>query len=279
MIYSAYLVCVLFGIGVSPDSTCVLSVSVEMRIFCAAVIFCLTGFAFVAEAHESVTLFYSDWGNGIDKRIEFQVPQENSIELVDSNGMGLKKAVKVTIDKDENYSGVANGSPRAEMSFNKFLHFRQKIGYSIKWQIFIPNDYLFDNKQPELVAQIHQGPPAGYPPFALFFAENGKYEVRSRTQSQIDSVNCYFGNLADDRGRVVDWELSYFPDGTGSEAVTELYKSGKLVFSIKGIPNAYESDDRAYLKLGIYKADWIKKPSDVEVRTLYYGNVAVAAKE
>jgi len=241
---------------------------------CVAVL-CLAGFCTAATAHEGVVLFSSSWLDGVDKRIQFQRPEVKSIEIVDLQRGGIDKAVKVTINKDEDYSRVANGAPRAEISFNGFLHFQQKKEYSVSWETYIPDNYIFDTKQPELMAQIHQGPAAGYPPFALFFSEKGKYEIHNRTQSTVDSVNSFFGNLADDRGRVVSWELRYIPDATGESAVTELKKDGKLVYATKGVANSYFNDDGAYLKLGLYKADWKKKPSDVETRTIYYGRVSV----
>ncbi|HEX7636262.1 MAG TPA: heparin lyase I family protein [Noviherbaspirillum sp.] len=225
-------------------------------------------------------LFSTDWSHGIDKRIQFQRPRAGSIELVDLGGeMGGKKLVQVTINKDDDYSGVANGTPRAEMSFNGFLHFREGGEYVIDWSMYIPGNYIIDRGQPELVFQIHQGPPAGYPPFALFISDDGEYEVHNRTQSKSDSVTALFGSVEHDRGHVVHWELHYCPDSTGKKAATELVKDGQVVFAIRGVPNAYNDDDGAYLKIGLYKADWLKKPSDVTVRTMYYGGLSVRARE
>ncbi|MEX3979638.1 heparin lyase I family protein [Paraburkholderia sp. EG287A] len=235
----------------------------------------LVSFSAFAEAHGITILFSSDWTNGIDKRIQYQEPRPDSIEPVKVDGGDLERMIKVTIYKGDDYTHVANGAPRAELSFNGFIHFEQKREYLIKWEIYIPEDYRFDTGQAELVAQIHQGPAAGYPPFALFFSGDGKYEVHNRTQSNIDSVNVFFGNLVNDRGHRVRWELHYIPDATGEGAVTELKKDGEIVYATRGVRNAYEGDEKSYLKLGIYKADWLKKPSDVDSRILYYGPVSV----
>lgn len=234
-------------------------------------------FSVVTHAKESGqrVLFSSNWVGGIDHRIQIQAPEKDSISWPGKDGAMPSNMLKVSISRDDNYAGVANGTPRAEMSFNGFLHFKRKREYVVHWQTFIPGDYMFDAKQPELFAQIHQGPPAGYPPFAIFISGATQYEVHNRTVSTRDYVTSRFGSPQEDRGRIVHWALRYVPDDTGSRAVTELTKDGKRVFAIYGVPNAYANDDRAYLKLGLYKADWQKKPSDVDVRTLYYGPVSI----
>ncbi len=246
-----------------------------MRIGLISIVVCAVFFSSLAEANEWITLFSTDWSTGIDERIQYQEPESESIKIVNMNRSDLGKAMRIIIKKNDNYSNVANGSPRAEISFNGFVHFQQNREYFVDWEMYIPVDYKLDGKQPELVSQIHQGPAAGYPPFALFFSENGRYEVHSRTQSKFDYVSCYFGRVADDIGRVVKWELHYIPDGTGANAVTELFKDGKVVFATKGIPNSYSDDDGGYLKLGIYKAEWNKVETDVDVRTMYYGDVSI----
>lgn len=247
------------------------------KLACVAAL-ALVANATVAKAQGEQTLFSSDWASGIDKRIQFQQPVPESIAIVSPGPANIGPAIKVTIEKNQNYGGVANGTPRAEISFNGFLHFAQGKEYIVDWETYIPESYVFDSQQPELISQIHQGPPAGYPPFALFISNSGKYEVHNRTQSPSDYVTADFGNPAADRGRVVHWQLYYVPDGSGAAAITELKMDGHSVFSIKGVPNAYKNDDMGYLKLGLYKADWTKKPSDVVERTLYYGSVTIKQK-
>lgn len=244
--------------------------------FKASVVFiCLLAFSAVADSRSYVELFSTDWSHGVDKRIQYQMPRKDSIEVVNGPQQMGGKALKTTINKDDDYSSVANGAPRAELSFNGFLHFAQSREYVLSWKTYIPEGYELDREQPEVVFQIHQGPATGYPPFAIFLSESGQYEVHNRTQSKSDWVSAFFGRVESDRGRVVNWELRYIPDSSGARAVTELSKDGQLVFAIKGVPNAYENDDRAYLKLGLYKADWLKKPSEVGVRMMYYGSVSV----
>lgn len=224
------------------------------------------------------TLFETDWRRGVDPRIAFQAVSREAIEVVDLDRPSMPRALRFFLSRAGDYAAVANGTPRAEIAFGGVFRFRRGSEYRVAWQTLIPPDYGFDSQQPEVIAQIHQGPAAGYPPFALFIAGGGQYEVHSRTQSRRDDVTALVGVPMDDRGNVVDWLLRYVPDDTGRAAVTELYRDGTRVFSMRGMPNAYTGDDEAYLKLGIYKADWQKKPSDVDTRTLYYGKVAVTRR-
>jgi hypothetical protein len=228
-----------------------------------------------AAQETSADLFSSDWHNGIDTRLELQRASPGAIRVVGLDRPDMRLALEFTIERDTDYRGVANGTPRAEVSFNRFLHFMRGRAYTIRWQTLIPEDYRFDAQQPEVIAQIHQGPAAGYPPFALFIAGNGQYEVHNRTNDRRDDVTRLFGAPLDDRGHVVDWLLRYIPDDAGQHALTELSENGRVVFRLTGVPNAYRNDDGAYLKLGLYKAAWQHAPSDVDRRSLYYGRVSV----
>ncbi|MFX1761090.1 heparin lyase I family protein [Paraburkholderia sp. A1RI-2L] len=225
-------------------------------------------------------LFSSAWKHGVDRNIQYQMPDKDSIQVVDFGDPVMPYALKVKISRDENYGHVANGTPRAEISFGEYIKFHRNNEYVVKWQTYIPSNYKFDKKQPEVITQIHQGAQIhwGYPTLALFFSTDAGYGVRSRTGKSVDSVGKIFGNLEADRGRVVDWTLRYIPDDMGEKAVTELFKDGERVFQTLGVPNAYPGDDAAYLKVGLYKAGWKTKPTDVDVRTLYYGRISIFQK-
>ncbi|MFC4706374.1 MULTISPECIES: heparin lyase I family protein [Paraburkholderia] len=222
-------------------------------------------------------LFSSAWGHGVDSKIQYQMPNRDSIQVVDLANSAMPHALKVTISRDENYENVANGVPRAEISFGEYIKFHRNEEYFVRWQTYIPGNYKFDKKQPEVIMQIHQGAQIhwGYPTFALFFSTDTGYGVRSRTGQSTDSVGKIFGSPEADRGRVVDWTLRYIPDDTGENAVTELLKDGGVVFQTRGVPNAYPGDDAAYLKFGLYKAGWKTKPTDVDIRTMYFGRVSI----
>jgi hypothetical protein len=253
-------------------------------LFIACAAWCATCFHIPSACASDVAtneriLFSTSWEHGIDPRLQLQRAAPKALTIVSPPNADSQKFLRVILTRNGDYTGVANGTPRAEISFGGFLHFIQGHEYVIQWQMRIPEDFQFDSQQDEVVGQIHQGPATGYPPFALFIAGSGQYEVHNRTGRKQDSVTHLFGTPLFDRGRLVKWKLVYVPDSTGRVSTTELYKDGKRVFSIHGVPNAYVKDDGSYFKLGIYKAHWKSEPSDVDVRTIYIGAVSIAERE
>lgn len=221
-------------------------------------------------------LFSSSWSSGIEKEINLEATDKNAIEVEDFGYPQMPRAIRVKISRSDNFELVANGVPRAELSFDAVVRFHRNQEYVVKWQTYIPTDYRFDGKQPEVISQIHQGNASGYPTLALFFSAEQQYGIRSRTGRTEQSIGMAFGSLAEDKGKIVNWTLHYIPDDTGKQALTELYKDDLIVFRSTGIPNAYPNDDNAYFKIGLYKADWKKKASDVNQRILYYGRVSIS---
>lgn len=222
------------------------------------------------------TLFSSSWLDGIEKEVNLQTTDKHAIEVEDIGYPQMPRAIRVKISRSDNFERVANGVPRAELSFDAVVRFHRNQEYVVKWQTYIPTDYRFDGKQPEVISQIHQGNASGYPTLALFFSAEQQYGIRGRTGRAEQSVGRTFGNLAEDKGKITNWTLHYIPDDTGKQALTELYKNDLIVFRSAGIPNAYPNDDNAYFKIGLYKADWQKKASDVSQRILYYGRISIS---
>lgn len=220
-------------------------------------------------------LFSTSWENGISPRLQREAPGADAVRVVSLDDTAIPRALEVTIRRGCNYAKVAGGTPRAELVFSGIARFTRGREYVIDWQTYIPGDYVIDKQQSEVISQIHQGVRSGYPTFALFISEAGKYGVRTRSGEGRPSEGKQFGDPAQDRGRLVSWRLRYIPDDTGRLALSELTKDGEEVFKISGVPNAYASDDGAYFKLGLYKSDWQKRPSDVDVRKLYFGRISI----
>jgi hypothetical protein len=220
-------------------------------------------------------VFSTSWENGIDPRLQRETISSQATKVVYSNNNILPRSLEVTIRRSDNYAKIDNGAPRAELSFATITRFVRGGDYIINWQTYIPKDYQIDRKQPEVISQIHQGTASGYPTFALFISETGRYGVRVRAGEGRGTEGSQFGDVERDKGRVVDWQMHYIPDDIGKYSLVDLQKDGKDMFKIVGVPNAYPSDDGAYFKIGIYKSEWQKKPTDVESRTLYYGKISI----
>lgn len=227
-----------------------------------------------ASAEEYELLYNSSWAQGIDPRVDIQAPH-NAISVVDSQ-VFHGPALQVSIRRSDDFSNVANGTPRGEIVFGRIFRFEPDTLYEIDWSTSIPLDYQFDSLQPELITQILQGPEGGLgsPPFSIRFVD-GRYQVEIRSAAKVAPRVFVFGDPAADRGKVVHWQLRYRPNHTGANAITDLLMDGATVVHCDECGNAYANDRDAYLKIGIYKWWWQSRPSDVSVRTLYFGNVAV----
>lgn len=215
-------------------------------------------------------IYASRFASGLDPRLMIQAPRQDSISI---SSAGQGSVLKVSINKNDDYSHVANGAPRAELSFVNVCRFSRGKEYLIRWSTLIPDDFEFDAQQPEGIAQIHEGARAGSPPFGLNL-NGSRYTVRLEGRAGNNDV----ADASFDKGKWVQWSLRYIPDDSGSSAVTELYKDGKIVLNGNGTKNAWEGDDAAYFKIGIYKWWWQSRPSNVNVRTMYFGDVTIAER-
>jgi hypothetical protein len=219
-------------------------------------------------------LYRSAWRDGIDPRLMLQAPTPDSISTVAMPQFG-GVALKATMRRSEDFAHVASGTPRAEIVFAPVVHFAVGKEYEVRWSTMIPAGYQLDSQQPEIIIQLHQSGFTGSPPFELILA-GGHYQVDVRGGSPSSSRSFTFGAPAADAGKVVTWLLRYRPDDEGANALTDLYKDGVRVVHSAGSVNAYPGDKSAYLKLGIYKWWWKTRPSDVNDRTMYYGDVEIS---
>jgi hypothetical protein len=223
-----------------------------------------------AQSQPAHSVYSTRLDTGLDSRLMVQAPKPDSIQVVP---MAQGHALKVTINRTDDYSRVANGVPRAEVSFGTVCRFARGTEYLIRWGTFIAPEFEFDNQQPEGLAQIHEGARAGSPPFGLNL-NGSNYEVRVQGKQG----NTVIGNAAADKGKWVQWSLRYKPDERGPGAITELYKDNKIVFNGNGTANAWPNDDSSYFKIGIYKWWWQSRPSNVTLRTIYFGDVSIAER-
>jgi len=228
--------------------------------------------ASTAAAPTAHVLYSTTFSNGIDKRLNLQEPTSESISVTREPGTS-EKMLRVSIQRSDNFSHVANGVPRAEVNFGQVCRFRSQTLYRIDWSTLLPTGYVFDNQQPEGITQIHAGVPKGVPPFSLSLID-GHYVVDIR-HANAAGEHRDLGDASTDRGAKVSWTLLYRPSPSGQNATTELFKDGRSVLTVDGLPNAYPNDDNGYFKIGIYKWWWTVKPTDVDERTVYFGDVVI----
>ncbi len=225
-------------------------------------------------------LYATDFTGGLDPRINQQRPTDISLMIVDSPGGRGGKCLRVTMRRSDDFSKVANGAPRSELSFGGQFRLKEGADYLLAWSTFIPVEHRFDSQQPESIAQIHQSLRTGSPPFLLMLGDRQyQVDIRGGRADHLIKTGRSLGSAEGDLGKWVHWRLHYIADSTGSAAVLRLFKNGALVLDASGKPNAYANDQDAYLKVGIYKWAWKKSASDVEIRTLFYDDISAAVKQ
>lgn len=178
-------------------------------------------------------------------------------------------AAKVTINKSDNFSKVANGTPRAELQSRKTLYTGKD--YKIEWKTYLPLDFKFDNPDNrELFMQVHQTAGDGSPPIEVGLSGNKYYY-----DSNFFGAPKAFNDASLDRGKWISWTMHFKPSATGG-AITEIYKNGVLLVTYTG-KNAY-STGNGYMKTGIYKWDWNNQswPSKVTNRTIYFDDINIS---
>lgn len=214
-----------------------------------------------------------DWKEGIPKEVSVEARKDGLETLNVSDG---KSAMKASILKGANYSGVANGSPRAEIQFANQFRFQQGFSYTIRWSTYIPQEFEIDDKNFIIFTQIHQGDRSGPPTLAItIFGENYAISQRGGDYPQQVSAGKKFCCISDDKGKWVTWRMEYTPLDTGTGSLTKLWKDEVEIFTATGKPNTYKGDNYAYMKFGLYKPLWNKESSSSEKITLYFGPVTI----
>jgi hypothetical protein len=215
------------------------------------------------------------WDNGFDSRVAVQA-NPGAVEIVSDPADASRKVLRAKIERGVDYAHVANGTPRAEVLIRKPATFSQNSDYLVRWSTYLPRNFEFDSKQLVIISQIHQSSTAGGPTVALtLLGANYYISTRGGAQVQKTTAGARLCCAEDDRGKWVHWALRYFPDETGKQSLTELWKDGQSVFRSEHVANAYIGDESAYLKIGLYKSAWEKEPSDVEAVTILYGPISI----
>ncbi len=197
----------------------------------------------------------------------------SSATVVTSPMGGKGNAMKLSINRTDDFSSVLNGSPRAELARIPDNYMYSGRDYIIKFKTYLPSDYKFDsNGNRDGLMQVHQTQSVGTSPLFLLGLDGSRYFSFSEPPYQ-SQVFDFWGDATQDLGKWVSWSIHY-KASTGSNGMFELYKNGQLVSTING-PSSYEGDG-AYLKLGVYK--WAWNNTEIANRTVYYDDVSISEK-
>lgn len=155
----------------------------------------------------------------------------------------------------------------------------------IRFSLYLDESWANDTA-PELVFQLHGDrdsaeEPYRSPPLALYIKDNAWYWIIRWDVKPISTTVGGGGTrrvweAPYEKGRWVDWVIharwSHQKDGVG---FMKIWKDGKLVVDDRG-PNMF--NDSAGMKgpqFGIYKWPWLKGPSDVHERIVFFDDVFV----
>jgi hypothetical protein len=223
------------------------------------------------------TIFNSTWSHGIPAELAVEKALPSDITVVDDPADFARKAVKVEISLDENYSHVANGAPRAEVVFPGALRFLTRTDYLIQWSTYIAPPFTPDLAESVVITQIHQGDCCSGPPPIMLTIRGDHYEFAERSRRNAVRQR-KLSKISKDIGRWVNWTLRYVPDPTGGQAKTELSKNGVIVYMSDGWPNAYADNQTSYLKIGLYKSKWVPGVDGTRQIRLLFGNISILAR-
>lgn len=226
-------------------------------------------------AQDRALLFQSEWERGLGPGVAVQA-MPAGITLTDDPSHEYSRALQASISRSENFSTVVNGAPRAELLLPPSVRFVQGHTYRIRWSTMLPSGTRFDSRQFVILTQIHQEAMSGPPTLALTL-QGTHYAISQRggVQSQKVSATRWLCCADADVGKWVHWELVYRPREAGDDAYTALRRDGEQVFEARGRPNAYAGDQGAYLKIGLYKPNWMKEATEVDRVSMLYGPVTV----
>ena len=218
-------------------------------------------------------LVETDWKDGIPKQIELEA-RDGGIESI--KGSDGRDAIRASVTKEADYSRVANGSARAEVQFSNQFRFQQGSNYTIQWSTYIPKEFESDEKKFVIFTQIHQGERAGPPTLAItMLADNYAISQRGGENPLQISAGQKICCISNDVGRWVNWKLDYTPYSDNKKSKTILWKDGLEVFNEVGKPNAYEGDNSAYMKFGLYKPHWNEGDSNSADVSMLFGPIKI----
>ncbi len=172
---------------------------------------------------------------------------------------------------------------RSELRLKQPAEFFIGEEYWFGWSMFLPENWIDDPGNNDIITQWHGRPTTGGGPPLNLKAAGPNWVVQSKwdptpTNNRkgsptLDSTAWNLGPI--EKGKWTDWvfhvKWSFQADG-----LLEIWKDGKLVVQRRG-PNTFNDPYGPYMKIGIYKFGWKNpdKPSNATERVLYYDEIRI----
>ena len=202
--------------------------------------------------------------------------QSNTGDIVIAPAPGGKggNAAKISISKNENFSNVANGSPRAELQSEDML--AQNTTYTFSFSTYIPTSTIFDisgYQQRMDFFQTHQNTPDMSNGWAIrgLGLDGSNYYVDDYTVSNKQVL----GSASADVGKWVNWLITYKVSPTDGSGLYTITKNGTQIYSDTR-RTFYSGQSPIYCKFGIYKWDWLNYSTQVSNVTMYFDDIILS---
>lgn len=204
-------------------------------------------------------------------------PNNNAIQKSNKVLRNGQTSLRFEINKDDI---VVHKGKRAEIAGKV-----ERLDGQEKWYkllVYLPKEYVADPTA-EVIAQwyaipyLPKGKTWGPPPISLRI-DGGRWKV-----AVVDSGDPTAPRKMNDLGDYTtetwtEWvfHVKFSSKISNDDGLLEIWKSGVKVYTKTG-QNYFEDKRGSYLKLGIYKPDWLmgNSKSKVNKRVLYYGDVKI----
>lgn len=234
---------------------------------------------FALSSSELIPILTTDFSDGTVNPWGIQA-NPGDITVVTDPLDATKKAMKATMNINEDFSNVANGAPRAEIAYTK-QQLVNDTTYVIMFRTYLPKDFQMEStySSPHAFFQVHQNIPGGSPQLSLQIDKN-QYRMTSNSSesspSQYAPVIKTIGTINGDLGKWTDWTILYKPSYSTTGQVV-VWKNGALVLNYAGVC-AYKGLT-GYLKFGLYKSAWKTSPTTISNITTYFSNIQILQRK
>jgi len=210
-----------------------------------------------------------------------EAASDSSVKIDKLNGVNGRSSVRFELNSTDR---VVSTSKRSEMVI--YREKRPNVERWVRMGVMVPDETKQDTSQ-EIIAQWHAIPDLNLgekwrsPPMSLRI-QNGNFYLDLKWANQrVNSNNTLTGSRRLLIGKLIPghWyemifhiKFSYNKDG-----FVDLWKDGEKVISYKG-PNYYNDFRGPFLKLGIYKWEWMSrsKRAAKATRVVYFNDVLIA---
>lgn len=183
-----------------------------------------------------------------------------------------KSCILCTFSKNDNFTNVINGLPRAELCNSEIL-FSNENTYKIEFKTLIPNNFIFEEQEDNrmIIFQLHQLSNFGSPALAITLNKTDYF--LECNNGEIFTVNEKIKSAVEDIGIEKNWEIIYKPSFENNGIVNISINNQNLI-DLSNIVNSWNED--SYIKIGLYKWNWQINPSSVNIINMFYSDLFVS---